>query len=82
MVAFDHAVCRTCESKICVEECARQILKLEGGLPTLNITREEAKRGRCVECLACEVECFFQGAGGGRVDLPIPGLEEYRQGME
>jgi len=29
-----------------------------------------------VECLACEVECFFQGAGGGHVDLPIPGLDE------
>lgn len=76
VVTFDHAVCRTCESKICVQECARQILKLEGGVPVLNITREEAKKGRCVECLACEVECFFQGAGGGRVDLPIPGLDE------
>jgi len=80
VVTFDHTVCRTCESKICVKECARQILKLEDGVPVLNITREEAKKGRCVECLACEVECFFQGAGGGRVDLPIPGLEEYRQG--
>ena len=80
VVTFDHAVCRTCESKICVQECARQILKLEDGVPVLNITREEAKKGRCVECLACEVECFFQGAGGGHVDLPIPGLDEYRQG--
>ncbi len=78
VVRFDHAVCRTCESKICVQECARQILKLEDGVPVLNITREEARKGRCVECLACEVECFFEGAGGGRVDLPIPGLEEYR----
>jgi len=76
VVTFDHAVCRTCESKICVKECARQILKLEDGLPVLNITREEARQGRCVECLACEVECFFQGAGGGHVDLPIPGLDE------
>ncbi len=78
VVTFDHAVCRTCESKVCVKECARQILKLEDGVPGLNITHEEARQGRCVECLACEVECFFQGAGGGRVDLPIPGLEEYR----
>ena len=76
MVTFDHAVCRTCESKVCIEDCARHILKLEDGVPVLNITREEAKKGRCVECLACEVECFFQGAGGGHVDLPIPGLDE------
>ena len=76
-VTFDHAVCATCESKICVTECARQILSLnEEELPVLNITREEAKKGRCVECLACEVECLFQGAGGGYVHLPIPGLDE------
>jgi hypothetical protein len=23
------------------------------------------------------VECFFRGAGGGHIDLPIPGLEAY-----
>jgi succinyl-CoA synthetase beta subunit len=81
-VTYDHAVCATCESKICVKECARQILALnEDGLPVLNITPEEAKRGRCVECLACEVECLFQGAGGGSIDLPIPGLEEVRAEM-
>ena len=80
-VTFDHAVCAMCESKICVTECAREILSLnEAGLPELNITREEAKKGRCVECLACEVECLFHGVGGGRVDLPIPGLDELETG--
>jgi succinyl-CoA synthetase beta subunit len=78
-VTLDHAVCAKCETKVCVEECARQILSLsEDGLPELNITAEEAKKGRCVECLACEVECFLNGAGGGHVDLPIQGLDEYR----
>jgi succinyl-CoA synthetase beta subunit len=78
-VTFDHAVCATCESKICVAECAGQILSLnQEGLPVLNITPEEAKKGRCVECLACEVDCLFHGARGGYVHLPIPGLEEYR----
>jgi succinyl-CoA synthetase beta subunit len=76
-ITYDHAVCATCESKICVTECARQILSLnEEGLPVLNISREEAQKGRCVECLACEVECLFHGAGGGYVHLPIPGLDE------
>jgi len=76
-VTFDHAVCATCESKVCVQECARQILSLnEEGLPVLNITREEAKKGRCIECLACEIECLFHGAGGGYVHLPIPGLDD------
>jgi len=80
-VTFDHAVCARCESKICVQECARSILTLEGGLPVLNITPEEARKGRCVECLACEVECLFQGEGGGHVELPIPGLDAYRKSV-
>jgi succinyl-CoA synthetase beta subunit len=76
-VMYDHAICATCESKICVEECVPGILKLnEEGCPELNITLEDAKKGRCIECLACDVTCYFQGAGGGFVDLPIPGLEE------
>ncbi len=78
-VTFDHALCAICENKVCVTECAREILSLnDEGLPELNITPEEAKKGRCVECLACEVECLIHGAGGGYVDLPIPGLEELR----
>jgi succinyl-CoA synthetase beta subunit len=82
-VTLNHAVCATCESKVCVEECVPQILALdEEGCPVLNITPEEAKKGRCIECLACDVACYFQGAGGGYVELPIPGLEEYREGKQ
>jgi len=82
-VTLNHAVCATCESKVCVEECVPQILTLdEEGCPVLNITPEEAKKGRCIECLACDVACYFQGAGGGYVELPIPGLEEYREGKQ
>lgn len=78
-ITFDHALCAMCASKVCVEECAREILSLNvDGLPVLNITREEAKKGRCVECLACEVDCLFHGVSGGRVELPIPGLDKKR----
>ena len=80
-VTFDHALCARCESKVCVKECARSILTLEDGLPVLNITPEEARKGRCVECLACEVDCLFQGEGGGHVELPIPGLDAYRKSV-
>jgi len=77
-ITYDHSICAGCESKICVQECAQHILSLnEEGLPVLNITAEEAQKGRCSECLACEVDCFFKGAGGGRITLPIPGLDEY-----
>ncbi|MBN2502918.1 MAG: acetate--CoA ligase family protein [Anaerolineales bacterium] len=74
-VTFDHALCAKCESKICIETCVPGILELEDGLPILNISREEAQKGRCIECLACEVECYFEGKRGGRIVLPIPGLE-------
>jgi len=82
-VTFDHSVCATCETKVCIQECARQILSPnDEGLPVLNITAEEAKKGRCIECLACEVDCFFRGAGGGSIELPIPGLEEYERSLQ
>ncbi len=74
-ITFDYAVCRDCETKACIESCAPQILSLEGDVPVLNITREQAKRGACIECLACEVECHFRGKGGGVIQLPIPGLD-------
>lgn len=79
MVTLDHARCRKCESKICIESCVPKILSLEDNVPVLNITRQEAKRGGCVECLACEIECYFLGNQGGFVELPIAGLETYRQ---
>ncbi len=84
-ITYDHAVCAHCESKACVSACVPQILTLTGdGLPVLKVTLEEAARGRCTECLACEVDCRALGAGGGHVRLPVAGLDEYRasRGME
>jgi succinyl-CoA synthetase beta subunit len=84
-ITYDHAVCAHCETKACLTACVPQILKLsEDGLPVLKVTLEEAQRGRCTECLACEVDCRALGAGGGHVRLPVPGLDEYRRtrGME
>jgi succinyl-CoA synthetase beta subunit len=81
-IVYDHAVCAGCASKACVAACVPQILKLDrDGLPVLAVTVEEAARGRCTECLACEVDCRAHGAGGGRVDLPIAGLDAYRSGL-
>jgi succinyl-CoA synthetase beta subunit len=75
-VVLDHAACLQCKSKICIETCVPGILSLEGDVPVLNITREQAKKGGCTECLACEIECFFEGNRGGHVRLPIPGLDD------
>ena len=66
-VYIDHRACDKCESKVCVEQCVPQILSLADGRPVLNISYEEAAAGKCIECLACEVECAARGNGGGYV---------------
>ncbi|MBD3298446.1 MAG: succinyl-CoA synthetase subunit beta [candidate division Zixibacteria bacterium] len=78
-IVYDHALCRDCKTKICIETCVPQILREENDVVVLNISRDEAKAGKCTECLACEVECRVGGNAGGRVILPVPGLDEYRQ---
>ncbi len=78
-VTFDHALCRDCENKICIETCVPSILRLERDVPILVISAEDARKGGCTECLACQVECYFEGNKGGFVDLPIPGLDDYAQ---
>ncbi|MFA9404316.1 MAG: ATP-grasp domain-containing protein [Anaerolineales bacterium] len=75
-VQLDHAKCRTCESKVCIDTCVPGILHLQNDVPVLNITIEEAQKGGCIECLACQIECYFGGNQGGFVKLPIPGLED------
>jgi succinyl-CoA synthetase beta subunit len=76
-VILDHALCLECESRICLVTCVPGILSWEADGPVLNIAHEEARKGGCSECLACEIECHFEGNRGGRVLLPIEGLEEY-----
>jgi succinyl-CoA synthetase beta subunit len=78
-VVFDYALCRECSAKVCIEACQRKILALDNDLPVLAIEESEAAKGKCTECLACELDCILKGNKGVRVDLPIPGLDEYLQ---
>ena len=75
-VVLDHAICERCESKACISACVPGILQLRNGVPVLKITEQEAAKGKCTECLACDVDCAVYGLGGGRVILPIPGLTD------
>ena len=75
-VILDHQKCMDCQHKVCIEACVPGILHLEEDLPVLKISPEDAKRGGCIECLACEVECFFHANQGGYVHLPIPDLQD------
>ncbi len=73
-VTFDHAICAKCASKVCIEKCHPGILKEEKGKPVLKISKEDALKGKCTECLACELECEHIGMKSARIDLPILGF--------
>ena len=75
-VQFQYDLCAECSSKICITACTPHILKLENDKPVLAIAEDEAKKGKCTECLACELECRMLGNNGCYVYLPIENLEE------
>jgi hypothetical protein len=78
-LSFDHAKCPACKTKGCVPACGPKILKLEGEKPVLAVSVEDAKKGKCTECLACEIFCKFYEQDAIIAHLPIPGLREYRE---
>ncbi len=76
-ITFDHAVFAEKSAAPIVEACPVKILKLdERGLPVLAIERDEAERGKCIECLACEFASWEFETGGVKIDLPIDGLNQ------
>ena len=77
-IHIDHARCASCATKGCVPACTPKILKLEADRPVLAITPEDARKGKCTECLACETFCKYHEQDAIWIDLPIPGLAEYR----
>jgi len=80
-IAINHERCRKCSSKACLAACAPGILKLEDDCPVLAVPAEEARRGKCTECLACEIQCRFHERAAIFIQLPIPGLDEYRKSL-
>jgi len=63
-------------AKAAVESCPTKILKLEqspsGPAVVLAISEAEARKGKCIECLACELASFEHGCHALRIDLPMP----------
>jgi len=81
IVYIEHNICNKCKTKGCIDACKYNVLKLEDGKPVLAIDREDAEKGKCTECLACEIYCNFHEKGALTIVLPIPGLKEYREGI-
>jgi succinyl-CoA synthetase beta subunit len=78
-LSVDHRKCAACRTKGCVGACAPKILKLEAEKPVLAIPVEDARKGKCTECLACEIFCTYHEQKAIFIHLPIPGLKEYRE---
>jgi len=78
-IEFDHEKCLNCKSKACIEACSPKILKIVDEKAVLAISTDDAKKGKCTECLACELECFLKGEKAIRITLPIQGLDDYRK---
>lgn len=79
-VSFDHDKCTDCTTYACVKACSLYgsgILRVQEGKPVLAAAADEAKR-LCIECLACEHDCHFQGQKAIIIVLPIPGLDDLR----
>jgi NAD-dependent dihydropyrimidine dehydrogenase PreA subunit len=85
-VSFDLDTCARCETKACVTACNAPnlacVLELRDGLPALKVTPEQAARGGCIECLACELACATDGIGGIDFTLPMPELDRHLREME
>lgn len=63
--------------------CPTKILKVEeAGQPqvVLAISEAEAKKGKCIECLACELKSYELGVRAIRIDLPMPAMEDAQGG--
>ncbi len=78
-VSIDHRACANCTTQACVPACTYEVLKIRDGKPVLAISEEDAGKGKCTECLACELACFLHGEKAIHIYLPIPGLKEYRE---
>lgn len=77
-VYIDHQKCPECQTKGCIEACSPGILKIEEGKAVLSVPLVDAKKGKCTECLACEIYCKFHEQDAIFIHLPIPGLADYR----
>jgi hypothetical protein len=66
----------------CVKACrlyGRNILKIEGNRPVLAVTDSEEIKRLDNECLSCEYHCWARGTNCISIEIPLPGIEEYRK---
>jgi succinyl-CoA synthetase beta subunit len=74
-VSFDYSQLNADSAEKIIESCPQKILKLnENNKPILAIEPEEAERGKCSECLACEFASLDLGLNSVKIEFPIDGI--------
>ncbi len=74
-ISFDYSQLDDSSAEKIVASCPQNILKLdENNKPILAIYGEEAERGKCSECLACEFASLDLDLNAVKIDFPIEGL--------
>lgn len=74
-VSFDYSKIDCGFAEKIVESCPQKILKTdENGKPALAISAEDAEKGKCSECLACEFASWDLGLNAVKIEFPIEGL--------
>ena len=80
-IRFDLRKCDECGTKACIEAdhlpFLGPVLELKDGRPSLMWSKDEIKKGKCTDCVACELACQLHGNGGVKITYSIPKLNEY-----
>ena len=80
-VRFDLKKCDECKAKACIEADHLQflgpVLELKKGRPSLMWSLDEIKKGKCTDCVNCELACQLNGNGGVTITYAMPKLDEY-----
>lgn len=71
-IVIDHERCKSCRNKPCIAVCPADILKNHEERPVLAQEPAAVQKGKCIECLACELECRLDGEGALEIILPLP----------
>jgi len=86
IVRFDLKKCDECKTKACIEAdhlpFLGPVLEIKDGRPSLMWSKEEIKKGKCTDCVACELECKLRGNRGVTINYPMPKLDEYLADLE
>lgn len=86
VIRFDLKKCDECQTKACIEAdhlpFMGPVLELKEGRPSLMFDKAEIKKGKCTDCVACELACQLSGRGGVSIVYEMPQLNEYLAELE